>query len=127
MYTELDSGLRHYFNQLYYNPHNLTKLQDLVTYTESEPREGYPNKKIDVWTKSLADDIALDSDVHRAARAEVAWLGSSATLLGAMEKYDLDALIVPSHIASNVAALAGTPPSKQSTSCRLSLCGVAFR
>lgn len=101
--------MKNYFDQLYFNPNNVTDLMKLAAYTEQEPKEGYPDKDIGTWKSMFNESLTLDSDDYRRARAEDAWLGSSGTLLGSMDKYDLDALVVPTVIAYGVAAIAGAP------------------
>lgn len=106
MSAEFVQGLKDYLEQLYYNPNNITDLKDLIEYTKNDPREEYQNYGSETWHQCLAGGLTLDSAEYKRARAKHAWLGSSATLVGALEKYGLDALIVPTLIAANVASLA---------------------
>lgn len=106
MTTEFVYGVKNYLDQLYYNPNNITNLEALMKFTQSDPREDYPNTNVDAWKKALSANTSLDSVEYRTALAEDAWIGTSGTLIGTMEKYSLDAIIVPAEVAPNIAALA---------------------
>lgn len=95
-------------NQLYFNPNNISTIEDLLAYTKEDAREGYPVRSVDDWLTALSyKNETLESAVYLQARAEDAYLGGSGTITGVLEAYDLDALVMPTDVASNVAALAG--------------------
>lgn len=104
--VEFVQGLKNYLAQLHYNPNNITNLEDLIKYTKNDPREEYAQFGSETWHQCLNSGLTPDSDEYKRAMAENAWLGSDATILGALDKYRLDALIVPTLIAANIAALA---------------------
>lgn len=95
-------------NQLYFNPKNISTIEDLLAYTKEDTREGYPIRSVDDWVTALTyKNETLESALYLQARAEDAYLGGSGTITGALEAYDLDALVMPTNVASNVAALTG--------------------
>ena len=106
MATEFGYSIKHYLDQLYYNPNNITNLEDLMKFTQSDPRENYPITNVDRWKQAMLEQHSMDSVKYKQAIAEDVWIGTSGTLIGAMEKYDLDAIIVPTEVAPHVAALA---------------------
>lgn len=100
--------LQRYLEQLYINPNNLSTLNDVLAYTRKDPREEYPARNVDAFVKALSySNETSEWDKYLKARTEDAYLGGTGTITGALDRYDLDALIMPTEVASNMAALAG--------------------
>jgi amidase len=101
------SNLKEYLDQLYINPEDVNNLQQLIAYTINDPREDYPDRNVETWQVALARNLTQQSEGYLQALANDTYLGTTGTIVGAMDKYDLDALILPTDIASGVAAIAG--------------------
>lgn len=107
--TEFEFGVASYFNRLAYNPTNIHSLEDLINFTETFPAEDYPDRNVATWINALNNNLTLSSPEYLQARWNDLIAGSTATILGALEKYDLDVLIMPSSSSPGVAAIAGYP------------------
>jgi len=101
--------LKDYFDQLVYNPQNVTDLYSLSRFTRNTPAEEYPSRDIARWESSIALNLTQQSPEYFAILAKNMYLGSNATILGALDNYGLDALILPTSQAAGVAAIAGYP------------------
>ncbi|KZT53983.1 glutamyl-tRNA amidotransferase subunit A [Calocera cornea HHB12733] len=105
--------LQDYAGALTSNPNNVTDVPSLITFTENFPAEDYPDRNVNSWITDVArganGTVTRDSPSFQAALAADLYLGAQATILGALEKYDLDALIMPSSMSPGVAAIAGYP------------------
>jgi amidase len=98
-----------YFNELLVNPNNIHSLVDLENFTHTDPREDYPDRDTARWDLALSLDLTQSSSNYTAALAADLYLGSEATILGAINEFKLDALILPTSQAAGVAAIAGYP------------------
>ncbi|OZJ01428.1 hypothetical protein BZG36_05751, partial [Bifiguratus adelaidae] len=107
--VEFQAGVAAYFNSLTYNPNNITSLEDLINFTETFPAEDWPDRNIARWQLAVSFGLTPQSPEFQAARANDLIAGSIATILGALEKYNLDALIMPSSSSPGYAAIAGYP------------------
>ncbi|TGO45013.1 hypothetical protein BCON_0433g00010 [Botryotinia convoluta] len=97
-----------YLSSLLYNPHNITDLADLREWTQSSTLEDYPNKPTDVWDAALQNWNNTDCEFWRAYQRALYW-GNEGGLLGVIERYKLDAIILPSLFSWNWAAVVGAP------------------
>ncbi|KAF7893633.1 uncharacterized protein EAF02_001171 [Botrytis sinoallii] len=97
-----------YLNLLVYNPHNIKDLPDIREWTQSSPLEGYPNKPTDVWDAALQNWNNTDYEFWRTYQRALDW-GNEGGLLGVIERYKLDAVVLPSLFSSNWAAVVGAP------------------
>ncbi|KAI9797685.1 MAG: hypothetical protein M1833_005346 [Piccolia ochrophora] len=98
-----------YFSKLVENPNNITSLSDLVAYTRADPREEYPARNTRKWDGALRRGIDNTSPEAWAAYQVNLFLGGPGGVLGALEKDDLDALILPTAFAPGLPALVGYP------------------
>lgn len=100
-------NLEQYFSKLYINPQNITNLRDMVAHAKSDPREAYPDRNLASWEAALSYNMTQESPKYIQAMTKIKWIGGDGTLTGAMERYDLDAMIVPTDISYRVAAPGG--------------------
>ncbi|KAG1841228.1 glutamyl-tRNA amidotransferase subunit A [Suillus subalutaceus] len=98
-----------YFNEMTTNPNSITDLQQLINFTETYVPEDYPNRNVATWLSAASLNITMGDADYYTALLEQYYYGSNATILGALEKYDLDALIIPSSMSPGYAAIAGYP------------------
>ncbi|PQE10483.1 amidase protein [Rutstroemia sp. NJR-2017a BBW] len=103
------SDLANYLSQLTYNPNNITSLADESRFTKSFPLEDYPERDTAVWDESLALGYNnSDSRFWQAYQTTSFW-GGEGGVTGALERYNLDALIMPTDYSPGLPALAGLP------------------
>jgi amidase len=107
--VEFEAGVAKYFNGLTYNPNNIHSLQDLIKFTETFPAEDYPDRNVQTWINAVNFNLTTSSPEYLAARYNDLIAGSIATELGALDKYNLDVLIMPSSSSPGFAAIAGYP------------------
>ena len=109
----LNIGFKHdiakYFQALKFNPTGITNLQQLLNWTVDFPAEQYPPRSVDLWQAGLDSNLTIDSPEYLQAIAHNAYLGSNATIQGALDDYDLDALVVPSAYSVRPAVYKGYP------------------
>lgn len=82
-------------------------VADLLNFTETSPLEDYPDRNAAVWQYDLSMNLTQDSPAYTAALDYDLYLGGNGTILGALDKYDLDALILPANQVAGIAAIAG--------------------
>lgn len=107
--TDFVAGLADYFSHLVSNPHNIHSLQDVAKYTKLDPREQYPNRDTYVWDRELARNITNESYESWAAYQANLRMGKELGIQGALDKHRLDALVMPTFAAFQLAAIAGLP------------------
>lgn len=98
-----------YFQELKFNPTGITNLEDLLNFTINFKAEQYPPRSVDFWQDGLASPLTVDSPEYLAAIAHDSYLGSNATIQGALDDYDLDALVLPTAYSVRAAVYAGYP------------------
>jgi amidase len=103
-------NLASYLAMLTYNPNNVTDLAEVRNFTQSFPLEDYPDRNTAIW------DGALDSQGYNntdprfwEAYQKDLYFGGEGGLLGALERDNLDAVILPTSFASSWAAIVGAP------------------
>lgn len=110
----LDIGMKHdfvaYTSALKSNPNGIHDLHDLLTWThQNSDIEQYPLRSTDHWSDALASNLTTDSPAYLAAIAHNAYLGSNATIQGALDTYHLDALVLPTAYSIMPAVYKGYP------------------
>ncbi|KAK5697636.1 hypothetical protein LTR17_023951 [Elasticomyces elasticus] len=109
----LDIGFKHdfpaYMSQLEFNPTGIHDLADLLTWTQDFQAEQYPLRSTDFWEDSLASNLTTSSPEYLAAISHNAYLGSNATIQGALDLHRLDALVLPTAYSVRPAVYAGYP------------------
>lgn len=98
-----------YFCNLDFNPTGIRTLQDLRDWTARFPAEQYPTYNMDFWDYALESNVTTSSPEFWAAVEHNRYLGTNATVQGAFDDYDLDALILPSDLAWNLGIWGGYP------------------
>ncbi|KAF2103069.1 amidase [Rhizodiscina lignyota] len=102
--------LFNYLAELTFNPNNITTLAQERAFTRRFPLEDYPDRDTGVW------DVALDVQKWNntdprfwAAYQKDLRLGGPGGVLGAIERDNLDAVIVPTSFSSSFPAIVGSP------------------
>ncbi|KAF2729699.1 amidase signature enzyme [Polyplosphaeria fusca] len=101
--------LKAYLDQLTYNPNNVTSLADVLAFTQSFPAEEWPSRDTKGWGEALSLNFTNTSPEFWAAYQKDLYLGGAGGLLGALKNYSLDAIVVPTNIASGQSAIVGAP------------------
>lgn len=103
------ADVANYFNEMTTNPNGIKNIQQLINFTETYVPEDYPDRDIARWLSAASLNITMGDANYYTALLKQYYYGSNATILGALEKYNLDALIIPSSMAPGYAAIAGYP------------------
>jgi amidase len=84
-------------------------VEELLNCTQSDPREEYPDRDTASWEEALSYNCTNDSqEVWEAYQEDLYW-GREGGVLGALDLYDLDALILPTTSSVYLPALGGLP------------------
>ncbi|KAI9807960.1 MAG: hypothetical protein M1825_005267 [Sarcosagium campestre] len=98
-----------YLSKLVSNPHGIHNLSDLELFTKEDSREAFPARDVLLWDDALSSSLNNTSPEFWSIYQRNLYLGGKGGILGALEKYKLDALIMPTEYASSLAAIAGYP------------------
>ncbi|KAF3928621.1 hypothetical protein AA313_de0205030 [Arthrobotrys entomopaga] len=114
MGVDFKTNLKQYLSLLVKNPNNISSLSDLIEFVKSDPREDYPDRDVDIWIQAENQTCADNTcEAFQKAYESNLYLGGEGGILGALKsaggKDGLDALILPSSFASDIAAIAGYP------------------
>ncbi|KAF2825272.1 amidase signature enzyme, partial [Ophiobolus disseminans] len=104
-------NLAAYLAQLTYNPNNVTSLADVNAFTKRFPAEQYPSRDTANFENSLAQtaNFSHTSAEFWAAYQSNLFLGGPGGILGALDTYRLDAVVLPTRAASGISAIIGGP------------------
>lgn len=107
--ADFSCNLPQYLSLLEYNPGGIQCVEHLRAFTRGFPGEAYPRVNTSVWDNIL--DVGMDntSQRFRAAYKQNLRLGGEGGVLGVLERFQLDAVILPSSLAASIPALVGTP------------------
>ena len=102
-------NLAAYLAQLTYNPNNVTTLGGVRNFTQKFPAEEYPSRDTAIFDESLALNFTNTDPQFWAAYQEDLYLGGPGGILGALDTYNLDAVVLPTRTASGISAIIGGP------------------
>ena len=102
-------NLHRYLGSLTYNPRNITSLAELRDFTQSFPLEGYPARNTDTLDLAVQQSWNNTDPRFWPAYQQYLYYGGEGGVLGALERHDLDAVILPANFASHWAAGVGSP------------------
>ncbi|KAK3389139.1 amidase [Podospora didyma] len=104
-------NLASYLSKLTTNPNNVSSLSDIRRFTQLTPEEDFPSRDTVTWDEALDAETGFDNTDPRfwPALQEDLFLGGEGGLLGALERYRLDAVVLPSSFAPGFAAIVGAP------------------
>ncbi|KAL1961824.1 hypothetical protein VTN77DRAFT_1036 [Rasamsonia byssochlamydoides] len=109
LFADFISDLAKYLSELKTNPQNLHSLEEVRYFTQHFPLEDYPARDTGVWDAALAAGINNTSPEFWQLYQQNLYFGGEGGVLGALQKYDLDAVILPTDFAYPVPALVGAP------------------
>ncbi|KAH8842898.1 hypothetical protein MCOR27_000105 [Pyricularia oryzae] len=111
LFSDMVTALPRFLAELTVNPSGIRNLADVRRLTiKAGAREDYPARDVETWDVCL-DEQGFGNDDPRAlaALAEDRMLGGQGGLLGAIERHRLDAVLMPTPISRNFAAIVGAP------------------
>ncbi|KAI6716130.1 amidase [Diplocarpon mali] len=103
------SDLASYLSRLTSNPRNVTSLDDISDFTRGFPPEAYPERDTASWDEALSRGWNNSDPRFWPAYQASYYYGAEGGVLGALEKYNLDALVLPTDYAPGLPARAGLP------------------
>jgi amidase len=99
-----------YLKELEHNPNNIHDLKSLRDFVRDHPKEEFPWRDTHSWDSVLEKGLDICSDEFKAMYERNLWLGGEGGVLGALERHNLDAIVLPTGLASaEVPAIVGTP------------------
>lgn len=107
--TDFVAGLSEYLSQLTKNPNRIHSLNDVSRYTRSDPREEYPERDTYVWDRQSTRNITNASPESWQAYQINLHMAEELGVLGALDRFDLDALVMPTFTSFHLPAIAGLP------------------
>ncbi|OTA54812.1 amidase [Hypoxylon sp. EC38] len=109
--SEFKRDIVRYLQSLETNPNGIHSAEDIIEFTKRCPNEDYPNRDIGKFLWTQAEGIDVASDKYKMMVEQELFFGGEGGILGAMDKYKLHVLAVPSSvgIANDLAAKMGFP------------------
>lgn len=107
--ADFGPNLAAYLAQLTYNPNHVNNLADITNFTHNFPLEDYPDRDTAEFDASLALNFTNTSPEFWAAYQEDLYLGGPGGLLGALDTYNLDAVVLPTDYSPSISAIIGGP------------------
>ncbi|KAF2435851.1 amidase [Tothia fuscella] len=105
------SDLAAYFAELTYNPNDLHSVNDLINRTQSDPREGWPDRDTILWQGAASLGYnASDPRAYAAWRSNIE-VDERGGVTGICNQLNLSALLIPTEYAPSWASAQGTPAS----------------
>ncbi|UKZ96740.1 uncharacterized protein TrAFT101_011517 [Trichoderma asperellum] len=98
-----------YLNLLTHNPNNITCLGDVREFTRRDPRENYPNISTSAWDADIFFDVSNTDPTYWHNITQTRDLLGNDCVAGAIEKYNLDAMVMPTPYSIPPASAVGLP------------------
>lgn len=103
------NDLASYLSQLKTNPNDLHTLEDVREFTQKFSLEDYPDRNTEEWDNAIAAGINNTSPEFWPMYQNNLYMGGEGGVLGALARYELDAIILPTSFAPDFPALVGSP------------------
>ncbi|GAB1310578.1 Amidase domain-containing protein [Madurella fahalii] len=104
------TNLAGYFSQLTTNPHNITSLAELRSFTQSHPLEAWPERDTLLWDEVLSIGHGNnDSPFFWSNYTAQLYFAGPLGITGALANHSLDALVLPTYFAPALPAMIGAP------------------
>jgi Asp-tRNA(Asn)/Glu-tRNA(Gln) amidotransferase A subunit family amidase len=107
--ADILSGFATYLSELSSNPNNIHGLEDIRKYTQRSAEEDYPARNTQQWDMALFAGINNSSPDFWPLYQQSLCFGEEGGLLGALARHNLDAVVLPSSLASDIPSIVGTP------------------
>lgn len=109
MATDFTAGLSAYLEMLKRNPNAVKNLADITMFTKGDPREEYPDRDTYVWDSGFDGNITHDSKESYDAYEANLHMAEVHGIIGTLDRYGLDALVMPTFTSFHLPAIAGLP------------------
>ncbi|TLD12857.1 uncharacterized protein PgNI_02847 [Pyricularia grisea] len=109
MDTDFISNIATYLSQLSTNPNDITNLYQIRGHTQSSAVEEWPRRDTSIWDNAL--DRGFNNTDIRAWEA-YQWnleVGTEGGVIGALDRHNLDAIVLPTSWAYRWCAIIGCP------------------
>lgn len=103
------SNLATYLSNLKTNPQNMHNLAQVQSFTHKYPREMWPLRNTAIWDHALQSGINNTDPAFWPAYQKNLFYGGQGGVTGAVERYNLDAVVLPTNLGYPVPALVGEP------------------
>ncbi|KAK7518948.1 amidase [Phyllosticta citriasiana] len=108
--TDFVANLPTYLSRLTQNPAKVSNLAEVRAFTQSDPREDYPDRDTGIWDAALNSSTPANTSPEVwAAYTANQFLGGAGGLLGALDAHDLDAVVLPTSFSPGISAIIGAP------------------
>lgn len=108
-YTDFKLDVASYLEKLTYNPNNIRNLQDVIRWSQADPREEYPTRGTQAMENAWNSLDNRECEEYKAALESVERLAHEGGVRGALQRDNLDALILPTPVSPVMPALGGYP------------------
>lgn len=103
------TNLAQYLSKLERNPKNIHNIEDLRDFTWKFPEEEYPSRNTRNWDIGIEQKMNNTCPDFCSMYQENLYLGGEGGILGALDSHGLDAVALPTVIASSIPGIVGTP------------------
>ncbi|THV86506.1 amidase [Aureobasidium pullulans] len=104
------TNLATYLSELSYNPNNVTDLQDVRDFTHNFTAEDWPDRDTAVWDDALDNQGWNNTDPRFwAAYQANLYYGGEGGILGALDRENVSAVLLPTQLSPGIPALVGSP------------------
>ncbi|KAK5696223.1 hypothetical protein LTR17_024391 [Elasticomyces elasticus] len=103
------SDLANYLSELTYNPYGIENLAELRNFTQTFALEDYPERDTGIWDDALKTGWNNTSPEFWAAYQTNLYYGGEGGILGAVERNNVSAVILPTQLSPSIPALVGSP------------------
>ncbi|PYI02856.1 amidase [Aspergillus sclerotiicarbonarius CBS 121057] len=107
--ADFTTNIATYLSNLERNPNNIRSLEEIRFFTQHSPLEEYPSRDTGIWDQVIALGLNNTSPAFWPLYQETLYFGEEGGLLGALSRNKLDAVILPTLVASDIPAIIGTP------------------
>ncbi|KAI9682136.1 MAG: GPI transamidase component [Caeruleum heppii] len=98
-----------YLSKLVKNPQRVVDLASVSDFTKRDIREQFPERNVGIWDAALGLGFNNTSPEFWAAYQALLEFGGPGGILGALERDQLDALVLPTALAYSLPAIVGYP------------------
>ncbi|KAF1999217.1 amidase signature enzyme [Amniculicola lignicola CBS 123094] len=103
------ANLETYLSQLTSNPNQVKTLADVRAFTQKFKPEEYPSRNTATWDEGLSLNFTNKDFTFWQYYQDDLFFGGEGGLLGALKRYNLDAVVLPTQDSSSISAIIGAP------------------
>lgn len=107
--TDFIAGISAYLKTLKTNPNNVRNMGDIKKFTKDDAREEYPDRDTYVWDSEFDRNITDESKESYDAYQANLHMAEEQGIVGALDRYGLDALVMPTFASFHLPSIAGLP------------------